>query len=70
MYCVFQSVVPLNRCDYLGVCDPPSQFISINKTIGQFLFGSQPWAGFIIVWAVQGTVSIPPSSEVLLKLSQ
>ena len=50
--------IQIFRCDYLAVCDPPFQFISIDNTIGQFLFGTQAWAGFIIVWAVQGTVSI------------
>ncbi|KIM51575.1 hypothetical protein SCLCIDRAFT_142986 [Scleroderma citrinum Foug A] len=39
--------------DYLVVCDPPLKFISINKTIGQFILGSQDWAGLVIVWTVQ-----------------
>ena len=56
--------------DYLVVCDPPLKFISINKTIGQFILGSQDWAGLVIVWTVQGTVCISLSSVVLLKLSQ
>jgi len=67
LWCYWTPNIPvwLSSCMWSSL-----EIFSVNKIIGQFVFGSQAWAGFIIVWAVQGIVSIPPSSAVFLKLLQ